>query len=353
MTITFNTKEVASFLKRSKTIRQDNRLPSLSCILYKNGTLTKSNLDSFYRFELSNLQPGEVLLDERILSGFISDIGLSSESFTVEVKGSVVFLRWNNRNPSFQTLSVDQFPTFPERIKEFANPVPDAVWDAIHACKSLTAEDNSIYGGIAFVNVTPDAVYASDRAYAFAHKEKTEMEEALLHTSVISMLSGLTGVCHVQAGSYDFFQSGRHEYAFIRSEEKVISQTFETLLSRCTFDQGISLSRHEIISFCDFIVSVFPVGQNPHCLLNTKDKGPVVSILENEYGFAEERQVEKLSGDWSLPVIKFSPKSFSTFLQSLPGDTIRFSPYTNSHKLFTITTPDYPAFTGIMTGMEI
>lgn len=352
MKINLSTKEVVNFLKRAKTVRPNSILPVLSCVSYKDGVFTKSSLDIFYSYTVENGEKGEVLLDEKILTAFMNDVGGVAESITVSIESGKVYLKYGSQKIGFPATDFSTYPIFPEYKNDFGEPIPDSVWDAIYSCKGLTVKDNQLYGGIAYVNVTPDAVYASDRAVVYAHEEKTGMMDTLLMPSTISAMVGLTSIQHLSEGNFDHFQSGPHHYAFIKVEDKLITAAFKQYIQGCTKEEGIEFSKSVLISFCDYVTSTFP-GPLPGSALKCEGGDAQLSLLPNEYQQEASRNLAAISGNWIPPVTKFNPHILAPFLKAIPGDTVRLSPYKNNEHLLTVTVPEYPAFSGIVTGMNI
>lgn len=342
------TSEIKDFFSRSKTIRTSTIIPVLSYIKLevKDGaaTLSKTNLESYcvHTIETESSTDESILLDERLLNAISATPGI------IEIEKTETHIRLSNGSVkmAFPVMSPEHFPLFPagEHGGETTTLYSD-VLESIGIAKSYIKDNYET--NLTFVHVLKNCVFATDALLLYYTSFESELPALCLRQEACNVVGGYETLTYFSHGNYDFFDTGRTIYGFIKNEYK--APNIEPLLKSASKDNFFEIKRADIVSFCELVNSTAtePV---PEASFFVKDGAANFSYTDSSNQLKVENQYSVI-GDAETQVFLFNPKVVLGKIKVLPYETLCFSQKENNSNFFTLWTNEDKNYTGLMVGM--
>lgn len=299
------TKQLKQFNSIAGGMKQNGILPILSYLRFKDGTITKNNLESFVTMEADF--EGSVLIDEKILMSFVEYT--NAEEINVEVDGTRVILSCGKEKYRSPTDDVNNFPE---------NAVPDGeeieisqdVLRAVKVASNFTMDrDNMPYTSCVFIG--NGLVGAITGYIAYVEKIGEGLPNIILERQAFTTIRNFNSVFFSENDSYQFFTNGSFKFGFIKKDTKFINLEPFTKVPK---EKPVTMDKTELQNFCDMVVST-SAGR----IIITKIKEDKVSMVDSDFGNDSEKILPA-----SLPDFSFNPVFMSKLLKSLPDDELNF-----------------------------
>jgi hypothetical protein len=338
------TKELREFLGRARNIKTNIISPALSYIKYEYGTLTKSNLETYYSKQVSSDGNFAVLLDEKILSSFMS-ANPSAEEIDITANGLDVTLHIGNKTVSFQSVDASAFPIMPDSGKSAIERIEADFLRMIGTAAQLTADQQMLHN-LSFVHVTSLGIYASDGS-CFMHYDKTTPSDMLLSKEAADIVSDFDWLDHTTSGNYDLFANDSEIFAFIKPHFSTPIDSFNRVIRQANADNFFEIDKKDVIQFLDFTASITS-AKSPNFSMKTDSSQLRLALDDTEFSIKADDETAIVAGDFRFNEAQYiNPKTWSSFLKAIPFNSVRVSPY-NSKGFVTVTSAEDESFKAIM-----
>lgn len=301
------TNQIKSFKYLASSIKTNSIIPVLSFLRFKDGYITKSNLESFIIMKADF--DGSFLLDEHMLYSFID--GISSTEITVTIEGNTALLTDGKEKQKCPTLPVEDFITLPEFSGEKYTLDNSLITEIKIAYAGVTQElDHTPIASC--VIVANGIVGACGGISSYTNKCDEKLPKIILEKQAISMLKNFKEVLFYESDNYLVFSSDDFQFGFIKKDMQAFDlRQFSTLPE----GEGIEIPKSEIISFSD------------SCVATCAGRPIKISIedgkmIMNDPGYSVEKE-KPLSA--KLDDFTFNPVFMSKLLKSLPDEVLKFT----------------------------
>jgi hypothetical protein len=272
--------------------------------------MTKTNGHSFVKedFDAEGKGKHDFLIQEIDLFAFAKN---SKDDF-VTIKKTDKGLRLNDDNSSTPCITtVDLFPEI-ETPKDNAIELTPAVITSIKtAAKMLASEVDATWRSYVFVGLKN--IIGCDGMIAYCKTCEIE-DKIILRKEEIAAIPDI-GATYSQSQSYDFFESGRFLYGFVKTDQKFFDMTSAMKLPN---DTQYLIPRLDLISFNEWVLDLASKPEFASCCWaesanELKCKGEV------SY---DEKEVERTIKSASGPEFKYLPMNMNKLLKALDADTL-------------------------------
>lgn len=329
--ITIPTETLRDFLKVSQKISPSLVDQMSGYFKIEADKLIKTNLKIYCLYKLQNAVDETVLMDTASVSAYLSYTNKSEVS--IETKDGKV---WIDNKVSFPVMDASLFPAFPEHEKENHKTFDVHVLSALYAASQNTGQE--------FTNL--ESIYLKDNMVFASNSHKTvvynfdDLPNILMDKECASIISQFNEVDFYEQGNYNFFDTGKCIFGFIKPEGKTID--FMRVVGGAKKDEWIEYKKQDLINFCNLVSGTNKVLL-PSCFIS----GEKVFCTGNN----ECSDTFEVSGEYEMPETKFSHSILLAYLRSLPFTTVRFSPFAMPF-FFTVWSEEDENFTGIFAGMS-
>jgi hypothetical protein len=337
----FKTSELRDFFNKTKAIRVNNVLPILSYVKYENGTLTKTNMETYFTSEISTKNKGSFLLDEKTISAKLKET--TDETINIEVNGKFCTIG----KLKFPIEDVEQFPKAPLFEDEKKVSLDEAIIRSIGVFRQLTMTQDPP-NNLCYVHLNSSGVYATNN-HSFANVEfYAELPEILLSTDSCALLSIYADVEFYEKENYNFFLSGKDSIAIIKPHFKTPLEAFKNVIGACDKETSFEFDKRELIAFCDFVTTVSG-SLLPECTMSIKDKTMFLTLNDPAYEISDSREILGV-GKYEMDKVSFNPKVYSAYLKAIPYTLVRLSAHSQKGALSLWTIED-EQFNGVLVGL--
>lgn len=343
--------EIREFLKRSKTIKTSNLMPILAFvkldITNTGALLSKTNLKSYCIHQIE--AEGEnisVLLDENLLAA----IATTGDEVEIQLDNKTIHLKNGDSLVSFQKEDATLYPIFPDQGETNERVVIGKdVLQAIGIASKFVFEAE-METNFSFVHVKNNSVFSTDKNVIFLKNFTDNIPNLLISTECAAVISGFDNLMYFTAGNYDFYDTGKTTYGFIRSEYK--SPDFSVILSKATKGTFFTVAKENIVKFCELATTATPSLVPVSKLDSSLKEGQIdLTFFDDSYNVSVDMSFN-VSGDLKPEPFTFNPKVMLPFIKSLPYQELNFTPLEGAHH-YTIWSKEDEQFTGIMAGHVI
>lgn len=300
-----NVHELKKFNSVTSSMKYNGILPILSYLKFKDGIITKNNLEQFVEME-ANFE-GECLIDERVLMAFVNSV--SCEEIDVKLEGKSVVLSCGKRITKSPTDEVANYPTVEDNNLE-GIVIEEEIINSIKIASGFTIErENLPYTQCVFLG--HGFLGAATGYIGYVEKLDDKFPEMILDKNCISVIKGLNNFSFSQNDAFQFVRNGVFNFGFRKTDTKFIN--FAPFYN-VDGDKKVSLDKSEIISFCDYCVS-----STPSKVVIAKVSGNKLSMEDADFSISAESEISAELDDFV-----FNPSFMAKMLKSVPDETVTF-----------------------------
>lgn len=309
------TNELKKFNSVTSSMKQNGLLPILSYLRFKDGIITKNNLEQFVEMEVDF--EGECLIDERVLMAFVNYVNAPEIDVRVEEKSITLSCGKDKRKSP--TDDINNFPA-PENDELEGIEIGEDIVRGIKIASNFTLErDNLPYASCVFLG--RGLLGAATGFIAYVEEIDANIPEIILDKNALSVIKGLNNFLFSQNGSFQFIKSGSLNFGFRKTDTAFVNYAPFTKIDG---DKKVSISKSELIPFCDNCVS-----STPSKVVIAEIKGNKLSMEDKDFGISGEKELSVELGD-----LAFNPSFMGKLLKALPDEEVIF---TKSDNKFFIT----------------
>lgn len=340
--------DLKEFFKRSGKIKSAGIIPIYDYLLIECGkesvSITKTNGYTFCKHiaEEDNDTQDKFIIEEKRLSALVAND--EGEYIYIERKGGKIVLKDKvNKVLLPDDQKPEHFPKFPDndhKEKTLLNTeVLAALFEGKNFVLSLEVDTN-----FSFVYVVKKDgkfyVAATNRNILYLRKINEALPQFAVSSEACSIISAFNHVEYYPAGNYDFFDTGKTVYGFIRTTFK--APDFWPIIGSIEADKTIKVSKEAIASFMKLVNST-SVKKIPIVRFEAQDKALLLSYDESEYNADAEREIEIEKNFWP-EVFHLNASFVALILKCFRTDNVFISPNTGNY-LFAFTHPEEKGLT--------
>lgn len=299
-------KQLVEFRNASSSIKQNGILPVLAYLKFHDGTITKSNMESFVNMK-ADFQ-GSLLIDENILMNFLNFTKADEITLTVK-ENSVVITDGTKARVTSPTEAVENYPATKETDQQEI-PLSKEVMRALRIASNFTVDDQTMPFK-EFVFIGNNLVAVSNGFTSYTEKLETGERKIVVGQHAASTVSKFEEARFKENEAYQFFFTGAFDYGFAKKEVGFLDMT---PFANMPAGPEVEVNKQELISFCEMCISSCP-GRS------------VVASIED----GNMRMIDSAFGiDIDIPMIapmenfSFNPAMMVKMLKSIPDDKMRW-----------------------------
>lgn len=335
--------DLREFFKRSNKIKSHGIIPMHDYLLIEFEkeciSITKTNGNMFCKHvvEEGGEGVGKILIEEKRLSALVNNA--KGEFVTFKVSGKKTIIKDEINEVKLETMgdvNVEAFQKFPDTQGAERTILNPEMLAALFEAKNFASiVESNLHYVYAHELKGSYYVFATNRHLLYQRKFDEPLPQLALSNDVCSIISTFQHVEYFTAGNYDFFDTGKTVYGFIKTE--YTPPDYTQIIDRLSEDESFTLVKEEILSFCELVNSL-AISKFPVLIFDDADEKIVVHFDENEYN----AECEKI-----LDVQKnFYPKSFAMncadltqALKCFISEEIVFAPGDNE-RIYGLTHPE-------------
>lgn len=293
--------ELKKFKTASGFIKPNNTMPVLSYLKFKDGFITKSNMEFFVKMEADF--EGEMLIDETQLFSMVNYLNADEIEATTD-ENSVILISGKkiSKGPT------EDIKSFPETASVSKKPVEinSDVMNSISIASGFTFEDpNTPFTGAVFIGNGIVAACNNVIAYTMPHKK---IPTLIIEKKVCDVICKLDGpVMFSENDTYTFFENGPFTFGFVKKDIPFVN--FEPF-SKVPGGDRIKVNKDQLMAFCQTCIE--RCAGRPIVASITSNK-----LLMNESGYENSFEDEL---NYKIPDFNFVPQELFRLLKCLPGD---------------------------------
>lgn len=344
------TSQLKEFQKKASLVQSSSILPCLAyfSISIKDGLcrIVKTNLSSFCKYSFpTDSEECEMLIEEKVFFDFVNVA--KSEEISIELSGTVVTLRENNRELSFGTISFSEYPNFPES-EPIKNPVTfdSSVIQAISNANKVTDRMNAQMPYACYVYTNDNCVWASN-GFLLYRMAFEGLPTIALNKEFCTILSQYSQLEYYTHGNYYFFDGGSTCHAFVIPE--ISAPNFEQLLHSLDNDRSkyMKIDKEQLEIFCACSVNLV-VGYS-HCSMSFIDSEKLMFLISDGNAAKSNKMEISAANSKEFETFNFDAKYMQQIIKVLPYDYLLFNIQNNK---IIILHEDDKNFLGIIMGIQ-
>jgi DNA polymerase III sliding clamp (beta) subunit (PCNA family) len=305
----------------------------------ENVSITKSNGNMFCKhvIDQDSESNGKILVEEKRLSALVNNA--KGEFITFKVSGKKTIIKDDINEVKLEAINdvnVEAFQKFPDTQgtdRTILNPeMLSALFEAKNFASIVESNLHYIY---THELKGSHYVFATNRYLMYQRKFNEPLPQLALSADVCTIISTFQHVEYFTAGNYDFFDTGKTVYGFIKTEYR--QPEYMNIINSLSESENFRLVKEEILSFCELVNSL-AISKFPLLIFDDADEKIVVHFDENEYNAESEKALDVQKN--------FSPKSFAMncayltqALKCFTSDEIVFTPGENE-RIYGLTHPE-------------
>lgn len=299
------TNELRKFNAVTSSMKQNGILPVLSYLRFKDGVITKNNLEQFVEMEADF--KGECLIDERVLMAFVNSV--SGDVIDVKIDEKSVTLVCGKDKTKSPTEEVINYPVTENNDLEGIE-IGEEIIRSIKIAADFTMErDDMPYTSCVFLG--RGLLGAATGFIGYVEKIDENIPEIILDRNAISVIKGLNNFNFSENESFRFIRSGVFNFGFRKTDTKFVNYAPFAVVNGTN---KVEVDKHEIISFCDYCVK-----STTSKVVICKMSGNMLSMEDDDYGISCEKELSVELDDFN-----FNPSFMGRLLKSVPDDTVTF-----------------------------
>lgn len=307
-------KSIKLFKDKASNIATNTHLPICSYIRfqYHKGicTLTKTNYHAFVieQFDAEGKEDQDYMVLEKDLFAFVDH---SSDDFLTirKEKGKLLLVDGNSTAPCITT--TDSFSELEVPDSEPIELSSSVIKNIKSASKMLANEKDETWRSFVFLG--SKMVVGCDGFVALSIPCEIE-DQIVFRKEVIASLP-IVGAVYRKNKSYDFFESGRALYGFVKSEQKFFDMTKGIKIPE---KEAFEIERAPMISFNDWAISVAHKPEFADAEWNYKDGGLSLVWRDTYSEKTGERRIKSTGGDY----FKYLPMQMNKILKAIDEDVL-------------------------------
>lgn len=332
--------DLKDFLKKSNKIKSNGIIPIHDYLLIEfepsSVSITKNNGNMFckHTVEEENKGTDKLLVEEKRLIALVNNA--KGEFISFKKTGKKIVLKDDVNELKLEQpkeIDVNIFQTLPNNEgaeKTILTPdVLAAIFEARNFCSILECNLHFVY-----LQQIENfyCVFATNQHTIYQRKFEAPLPQLSLSVEVASIVSTLQHVEYFTAGNYDFFDTGRTVYGFIKSDYK--APDYMHIIRSINNEETMTFSKEQLSSFCALVGSL-AVKQIPIIKFDDIEEAVLAHYDEVDYNTESEKKldVEK----------NFPPKPFalncnylSQILKCFTTESVVLSPGQNE-RIYSVT----------------
>lgn len=327
--------ELREFLKRSAKIKSKGIIPVHDYLLVEfdreTVSITKSNGNAFckHTIEEDNEGKGVFLVEEKRVSALVANA--KGEHLTFATKGKQVIVTDATNKLTLQGEDPKTFPAFPEMDDAKRFELDPQTLAALFEARNFTSiiESNLHYvycherGGIHYIEATNQQVL-------YSKKFDRELPFLALSPETCGIVTSFDMVQYFSAGNYDFFDTSRTLYGFIKTEYQPVN--FAPVYESIDRAQTLTLTKAPVVDFCALVSSLATYKSPIIRFVDPQSGDNVLSGLydEPEYNVDVQRVFE-IQKDFDTKGFNFNVPQLTEVLKCFATDEVILSPDPKHH----------------------
>lgn len=346
--------DLKDFLKKSNKIKSKGVIPIHDYLLIDfekdSLSITKNNGNMFckHTVEEDNESREKILIEEKRLTALVNNA--RGEFIHFSKTGKKIILNDDVNEVKLEQMKevdINNFQTFPgsegaQRI--LLNPeVLAAIFEAKGFCSALEATALSyVY---AHKNVNGNfSVFATNAHILYLKTFEEEVPELVLSGEVCSIISTLQHVEYFSAGNYDFFDTGKTVYGFIKADMHKLPD-YMSIIRQIEDGVNFTTNKNELLSFCELINSL-AVKELPIIKFDEVENDLLAQYGEEEYNATTEKKIV-VKKNFSPKPVAFNNGYLTQVLKCFATEDIVFSAAQNE-RFYSLTNPEEKGLTIII-----
>lgn len=299
------TNELKKFNSVTSSMKQNGLLSILSYLRFKDGIITKNNLEQFVEMEADF--EGECLIDERVLMAFVNSV--NAPEIDVKVEEKSITLSCGKDKTKSPTDDINNFPA-PANDGLEGVEIGEDIVRGIKIASNFTMErENLPYTSCIFLG--RGLLGAATGYIAYVEEIDTGIPEIILEKNAISVAKGLNNFLFSQNDKFQFIKSGAFNFGFRKTDTKF--QNYAPF-AKISGGKKVDIDKSELISFCDNCIS-----STPSKVVAAQIVGNKLYMEDKDFGISCEKELSVELGD-----LVFNPSFMGKMLKSLPDESLTF-----------------------------
>jgi len=353
--------DLRSFQQNSRNIKGDNTYPILAFSKLENNRLIKTNYKSYCQYKLFVDTGVEILIDDKILNGFLDYTTKDILSFEY-IEENLIQISDGMLKMSYPVLDINLYPKYPDfDTQESPGKFSREVITLMNVAAQNTSElDNN--HPLFFIHIKDGFIFSTDAFNMFSYNiGDKSLPEVILSPEQVAMINNLGDMDYFKYQNYNFFGNNFLTYGFVKPE--VETPAFNSRFEFVSKDQWFEFEKFDLIKFCE-LTSKSATSKIPECILKrTKVQGlpgcsdgrMTLNLSDNDFHVGGDTNFYS-SGHFELTdPIKFNHRITMDYMKPLPYSKMRFSPCVGalSKGFLTLWTTEDEKFLGIFSTLVV
>jgi DNA polymerase III sliding clamp (beta) subunit (PCNA family) len=342
--IKLNKANLQDFQRLTSSMPKNTVMPILGCVKLENATgfvkITKSNLGTTVvagiKAEVdSDFAP--ILLDEKILFGFLAETKFDSIVITAE--GNEVQISDTITRIKLTTEDASNFPQTPQANGDVV-VISREIVDAFDTAKNFV-NDSETAGNYQFVHCKDNFIAAFNSHFFYLNNKFEKLPEIMLNKEMCDVVCASQSSMKFQnSGNHYFFTSTGIQYIFTKIEGKI--PAVASVLDRLKLPgKEFTIPKVDLVSFCN-VANMISETAVSSCSMTPNGPFADLKINDTNYSRNGERNIP-ISG--TFDEFTFNARIIINPLKNVPLDT--FNAKTNSNCMIITGKDEYFCFIGM------
>lgn len=332
------TAELRSFKQNASFVKTKGILPILGYLKVADGTITKTNLESFIVQDIEC--KGSILLDEVIFFDFLSRTKEPTIEVTVKDK-RVTISDGTMPKVSFAEEDITAFPSIPESDGESVE-LSNEVFCAINYAANF-ADHMDLPDMRGHVFMGGETIFGGNGLICYMEKFKEKLPNVPILKDHATVIGKFNSASFSESEKYIFFQTESCRYGFIKSMYPFTDMS--TVIKLDKKDKSFILDKSDLLTFSEMCVSNTKAALRI-ANLSVKQNKLCMEMVDTDYEVEVKQAVPIGDGEMDGE-FAFNPVMMATMLKNLPDNELTF--YRNNGSL--IITGD-SGFTSIIQQLQ-
>lgn len=318
----FNTQELRDFMLNCAAIKTNILIPVLSYIHLRDNIITKNNLHSFVSQEISTHSADQLLMDEKMLSTFIT---LTKDAMIDITQENAVIKYSDSEGFTTHPVCADQYLISEDTSEENAGIVfNEDVIKSITLAKNFCAEEGELRTFRSYIFVGLNHIYASDGFIGYFKRNATvpATSQIVISKEIVQAINKFKTITVTENESYYFYTADKMKFGFAKTETK-----FFNMLHLMQYEnaRGIAISKDDFTRSCDMCIA-YAMNDIPVSSFIKKDNALTVKLEANQFNNNVQREIKIIQHDAADDerAFRFNPIHMNRLMKSLADETLIF-----------------------------
>src|SRR5215211_722179 len=207
--------DLRSFQQNSRNIKGDNTYPILAFSKLENNRLIKTNYKSYCQYKLFVDTGVEILIDDKILNGFLDYTTKDILSFEY-IEENLIQISDGMLKMSYPVLDINLYPKYPDfDTQESPGKFSREVITLMNVAAQNTSElDNN--HPLFFIHIKDGFIFSTDAFNMFSYNiGDKSLPEVILSPEQVAMINNLGDMDYFKYQNYNFFGNNFLTYGFV------------------------------------------------------------------------------------------------------------------------------------------